>query len=808
MLTDLFADAPRPLRDVLAEYEAEADWGRRRSRLSDAYEWVIKWHATLVYADRRRAGVTDRGVERLLAREFAVPATGNWYALYERLLGLDHDGWAPWIEWDRLRSAEGEHQGISVRNDHSHLGTIPELVCQTHIGRLEALLQALAGSPTLARISLESGERAAPGSAFHRAVAVSEGRDPLDLWPFAYYDRSSGDRFYFYQDVKKSKRVHLLHYAVPATATEAGGRHDRALFPPFRDELFPRREAEGDDPYERDLDELTEHFVGRDDILESLLVFAKGGSGTRLVTGEPGIGKSALLARLITRARADAGGPHVLHHLLGSARGASLASSTPAAFLKRLADGLDRAAGGSRPLGDTVEERRRGVEERLAALDAAPPPGGVLLVVDGLDEAPEVAEHVPFDRPWLRVVTSGRWVGAVAAFYSGRHRERRERVELPPLPESAARELLARVVNRYNARFDPYVAGVLRASEGNPLYLKLLCDGLEKGDYAFDGDAPLPSGVGEQYGKAVKRITREDENAYRALLALAAAREPLAAPTVAAVWGWMDGTADDALDGAAELTRRSGTAWSVYHETLRVWLAERFPNDARGAERGLADLAERWGSERGAARAYALKHGSAHLARLGDLDGLWSFLRDEGRRAEQVEDEGHGGGAVDDLWGAVGVFLEGGQHDRAAWCALRAGELSHDPSAGIAPLAHLLSEPSRTTAGDAARVRVMASGLLPEVAARAVTPLVALGLEAQASLAAADRSAAALEALAESLDESGEQGGFGARYRRCLDSLLQRLRRGSDCPLAPPRSSGRRSVDADVSGCRGPGVSH
>ena len=776
MSADLFSEAPLPLRAVLAQYEAETDWGRRRSRLSDAYEWIIKWHAALAYADWRRAQTPSPEVQALLARAFKVPSTGSWMQLHRTLLNQNVDWWAPWAEWDLLQDADRAHNGVSIRNRHSHLGTMPEAVCEADARALEALLRDLASSRTLTLVAPRPGALATEGGAYLRAVAESPGREPLDLWPFAYYEPSPSEspsrRFYFYQDVQKRRRVHLLHYAVPATATEAGGRHDRALFPPLRDRLFP--EWEGGDPLDQALDDLTESFVGRDDVLGDLLTFGREGKGTRLVTGPPGIGKSALLAELVKRARVEENGPHVLHDFLG--KGPARVSSTPSEFLRRLADGLDRLSDHRHPNGATVEERWRGIEERLAVLDAAPPPGGVLLVVDGLDEAPEVADYVPRDRPWLRVVASGRWVPAVTEFFESRHRERRERLDLPALPEAGARALLAQVVNRYNAKFDPYVAEVLRVSEGNALYIKLLCAGLAEGDYEFDGSLPLPLKIGELYGKAVERVEGENGDAYRVLQVLAAARSPLAARTVAHVLGLSGPAAKRALDGAAELTRQSGDLWSLCHETLRAWLADEFGDDAERADQDLAALAKRWAGERGPTRTYLLRHGAAHLTGVGDLDGLWSLLRDEDRRTERIEHEGYGGGAVDTLRKSVGVFVADGQYARAAWCALRAGELGYDPSATVAPLVRLLSHPDGDPAVSTAVVCDMVRNLLPGVAARAAAPLVLLGLEAQAALSPPDRSPVLLEALigALAVEVAGGEWGSGGGPRTFYEVAWER----------------------------------
>ena len=86
----------------------------------------------------------------------------------------------------------------------------------------------------------------------------------------------------------------------------------------------------------------------------------------------------------------------------------------------------------------------------------------------------------------------GKFLKKVAVIYSSREiplvrskiweemdRERRSEIIVQPMGQSEIRALLSDFVNKY-ALEEEYLSRVVSKSQGNPLYLKLLCQGLER----------------------------------------------------------------------------------------------------------------------------------------------------------------------------------------------------------------------------------------------------------------------------------------------------------------------------------------
>ncbi|MFO0000723.1 MAG: NACHT domain-containing protein, partial [bacterium] len=131
--------------------------------------------------------------------------------------------------------------------------------------------------------------------------------------------------------------------------------------------------------------------------------------------------------------------------------------------------------------GKLRDRSERGQESRL------------LLVIDGLDEAersedPLLALLPRASLPFVRVVYGARPTQYLRhSFYDELDREHRAELNLRGLGRADTRALLAAHVDKYSME-ETWIDAVLDSSEGNPLYLRLLCQGLQDGVYRL-GDA-------------------------------------------------------------------------------------------------------------------------------------------------------------------------------------------------------------------------------------------------------------------------------------------------------------------------------
>ena len=249
----------------------------------------------------------------------------------------------------------------------------------------------------------------------------------------------------------------------------------------------------------------------------------KGGSASLMVTGEPGIGKSSLLAYGVQAAGADT--------MVLTAKGIRAEEDIPFAALAQL---LGRLAWQDM---DLPQPQRTALEVAFAITDA-PMSGDRLAVGAGVLN---VLAAAALERPILVVVDDMQWIddpSASALIFAARRLEH-DRVgfllayrdsdvsELPDLPQLHLEGLDAVATARLLAARDlklttRQVAGLVRLSGGNPLALVDLPDlmtGERLAELDFDG-GPLPLGTVLETAYAQK-IDRLLDTARRALLVAA-----------------------------------------------------------------------------------------------------------------------------------------------------------------------------------------------------------------------------------------------------------------------------------------------
>jgi hypothetical protein len=212
------------------------------------------------------------------------------------------------------------------------------------------------------------------------------------------------------------------------------------------------------------------------------------------------------------------------------------------------------------------------------------------------------------------------------AFYDELDREHRAELDLRGLGRADTRALLAAHVDKYRLE-EGWLDAVVKQSEGNPLYLRLLCQGLQDGVYRLGDALGLPKDMAALYGNALVDIERRTPGATRLLTLLAASRD-FVSPAMAAELLGVEVSALVAgpLTGCRELLFENPLTASVedyqlFHESLREHLRDTRGDDVLAWEEALADWCAGWrlpsGDQRhprGERRAYAMRHAVGHLA--------------------------------------------------------------------------------------------------------------------------------------------------------------------------------------------------
>jgi len=367
-----------------------------------------------------------------------------------------------------------------------------------------------------------------------------------------------------------------------------------------------------------------DHLVGRSDPINKLKNWAKGRdsraegvNAAAWVHGKPGMGKSMLVAKIISNWAGGANGEKdngLYYHRFRAGDG----RNNLRMFMKLLQQALwawiplqkqtqepDLQLEGDKLLED-IQQRLGFVEEMQARHEEATAPR-YLLVVDGLDEVvghePKLMEALQnLLLPGIILLASSRdeqgvgeemqKLGAEDIFPEG----------LPRLNEFEIRamlekELTSAALLKKLAEFDlkdtpedvipenKYVQKVLEHSEGLPLYIHLLVEDLKIGIRKL-GDERLPDSLRDYYDEIMNRIglSRIKRDLTDIIAALAVTREPMERDALAQLladcnsdWQSYCSKVDAALRAGSSLLRIAksedhGDGYMLYHQSYREYL--------------------------------------------------------------------------------------------------------------------------------------------------------------------------------------------------------------------------------------------
>jgi hypothetical protein len=353
------------------------------------------------------------------------------------------------------------------------------------------------------------------------------------------------------------------------------------------------------------LNEKRQHFCGREWLFDEIDAWlASSREPALLITGDPGTGKSAVVAELVHR---NPGGQVLAYHCCQADTKetlqpgrfvrnlAAMIASKLEGYAARLSDpAVEEALSEANCARDPASAFEAGI---LTPLETLPAPDGVrYLLIDALDEAllfedgagqvsivDVLATRLQRLPAWLRVVATSRRDRAVLERLRGlraaelnahdpRNQEDIERYIHQRLQEPNLAERLAAGRQR-----PEQVAQILGAkADGNILYVVQALEGIERDRYRFADLGGLPPGLYGLYHGFCRRLF-PDEASYRPVRTLlevvVAAREPLDEQRLARAAG-LD--ADDELPRilrqlAAYLPERDGR-YAVYHKSFADWL--------------------------------------------------------------------------------------------------------------------------------------------------------------------------------------------------------------------------------------------
>jgi len=378
---------------------------------------------------------------------------------------------------------------------------------------------------------------------------------------------------------------------------------------------------------------------------------ARGGRRVLWITGEAGIGKSALAAWLCAR-RPEIAGAHYCRYgnagrsdrkaLLSLAW--QLSTQLPDYEARLNASALEGIAG---------ESTLAALFDRLFVTplrDLPPPERAVALLIDGLDEAAEATAQGANPLAWLIGTEWGRTPEWLRLMVTSRPHEAEINAGLQALDpwvieaggaenREDLRTYLRRELRPFAAHGAPdeaVVEAILQKSEGLFLYAWWVREELAAGRLKLDGVEAFPRGLGGIYGAFFQRYFPDRERyaeRWRPVIeTICAARQPLPRDVLGALFpAFYD--ASEITSGLGSLFPDAGGGVRPFHQSVRDWVTkpERAGPYLVRTDAGEARLAdEGWRQYRSVAgmKPYFVVHLPAHLAACGRKGDLARLLVD------------------------------------------------------------------------------------------------------------------------------------------------------------------------------------
>jgi hypothetical protein len=370
---------------------------------------------------------------------------------------------------------------------------------------------------------------------------------------------------------------------------EAGGRHG-AIYRALQAPPYARLPSAHIRRFEALIADKTEGFVGRQFVFDALDDFLRdNASGYYVILGEPGIGKTALLAQLVkTRGYA-----HHFNVVQENIR-------TPRQFLANACAQIVARYRLPHPvLPDAASEDPGFLVQCLGEAAARPENRPVVLVVDALDESERLGIgpggnllHLPVSLP------EGAYLVVASRPLDDLQLEVSNSRELFLEPDSegnlvdirtyiahylrSSAELRTRLAG-WRLDDEAFIRALALKSEGNFIYLRQVLPDIAEGRFREGTVDELPRGLAQYYRRHWRQMQVADQAAFDDLYApvvcmLAVAREPVTVEQLhrwtrqeagqirRAMRQWREFLEQDDLDG--ERTYR------VYHTSFRDFLAE------------------------------------------------------------------------------------------------------------------------------------------------------------------------------------------------------------------------------------------
>lgn len=601
-----------------------------------------------------------------------------------------------YYDWDREKISSQRCNPINFRNQIYHGSAPSDEKCREYIETYEPLLQELLSSSFFSDTTVAVFKKLDKGLAVldrnvtegvdflteemvkelydnyqdikegHPYIITREGA-LVDVFPFMFNRKGNENTLdtslFFFNDLIKwddIKAVTYINYPISERILESG----------IKDEFLSVIDI--DSWKEEFLNEfqfrvgyLTKVYKGRYELRRQIKTLVRSiDRGFLMVYGDMGIGKSALMAQLYKELtdkeiydedyneETCTEDYYVVEYFINRGTGYDREEK----FLVYLNDKLDRMFGSRVPLGDTVDEMRQGLITKLSMISNELDDKKLILIIDGLDES--IGESSEFLQYLIRDVFKN-----IIVIYTSRNcyeiemfvnrllpLEYTHEFSMEKLNSEDVREILGEYIDEHLlSANNEIIDKITEKSEGNPLYIKLLCNKLEEEKTKLDSNSVniMPGGISGLFDDFIDRCCRQERGnvILDCLYTFAAARDYLTENHLVLILNIGIGEAKAAVAVLKEVLRKGQEkgSYQLFHESLREYLKSNKANFQR-LEQAIADYCERYAMDCSMGKAssptvyeYACKYYSEHLVSLDNREVLYNLAENKDYINAQVK---------------------------------------------------------------------------------------------------------------------------------------------------------------------------
>lgn len=560
------------------------------------------------------------------------------------------------LQWDSyVKSGENypKKDVISFRNSYAHGGTPSEEDCMMDIKAYLPLLKRMLGEKWLHTTKIEIGKESI--GEIHRTYLVCEDNKRLDLFPLLQYvvseDDSTQEGYYFLNDLKNfhegKEEVCLLNY--PDAQLLKEDRYPEAFLEVIN--IHEWKKYKPTNEFQQRINELSESFKGRVVEKEIICEFIENNNeGFFMLTGNPGIGKSAIFAKVIEEFKRKLSSNTMNVHIIEYFIRRNTQGNPITKFLEYFHRKLDEIYDTRISYIGDLDKDRMSFYEKLRIISEFTNKK-IVIFIDGIDEGVGKGTEnilnylITENYPNVLVLYSSRWRSDTERFYLKLPIEYKSMLKLEGLKKEDIRGMLYEVTNKYELdKHSLYIEEILNRSEGNPLYVKLLCQDIERGNKSINRMEQLPDNLKAFYDEILLRFAEEPEGdiLLNTLYLFAAAEEYVSPMFVELCMELTTSQQHQIFMTLREVlieNPNNPNTYQIFHESLREYLITTKTDEINKAHYDIVKFCSKWESYlintylSRDIRTYAAKYYSRHLLAIKMVKEMEELVLGEGHEA-------------------------------------------------------------------------------------------------------------------------------------------------------------------------------